>query len=111
MDANLSLDLVRRLVLPQSLEGSLTHHAVAEVVQHHHLDREVVGRDRFQFAEVHAHTGIAIDIDDQTVRMRELRTDGRHRRIGLKRQVRRIAAGAGVSGAGCWSIRNGPGRN
>src|SRR5688572_15964197 len=42
----------------------LPDHAVTAVVQDKNLHRQVVGSDRFQFAQVHPDTAVAIDIDD-----------------------------------------------
>ena len=55
----------------------LLDHAVAEVVEHHDLDRQVVGRDGLELAEVHADAGVAVDVDDQAVALGELRADRR----------------------------------
>jgi hypothetical protein len=55
----------------------LLHHAIAVVVQHDDLDRQVVGGDRFHLADVHAHRRVAVDVDDQVARVRELRADRR----------------------------------
>src|SRR4029077_20781024 len=55
----------------------LLDHAVAAIVQNHYFDRQIIGRDGFEFADVHANAGIAVDIDDQAAALRILRA---HRR-------------------------------
>ena len=55
----------------------LPDHAVALIVEEERLHRQIVVRHRFHLAEVHAQAAIAINVDDQFVRMRELRTDRR----------------------------------
>jgi hypothetical protein len=55
----------------------LLDHAVAAVVEHHHLDRQIVGGDGLHFADIHANAGVAVDVDDQAIALRELRADGR----------------------------------
>ena len=53
----------------------LLDHAVAEIVQHDDLDRQVVGGDGLELADVHADARIAIDVDHELVAPRELRAD------------------------------------
>ena len=53
----------------------LAHHAVAEVVQYDDLDRQVVGRRGLELANIHANTGVAVDVDNYSIRLRELRAD------------------------------------
>ena len=55
----------------------LLHHAIAVVVEDHDLHRQVVGGHGLELAEVHAHRGVAVDVDDEFVALRELRADGR----------------------------------
>ena len=43
----------------------LLDHAVAAVVEHHDLDRQIVGRHGLELADVHADAGVAVDVDDQ----------------------------------------------
>src|SRR3546814_10665788 len=53
----------------------LLDHAVAVVVEHDDLDRQLVRRRRFQLAEVHADRSVAIDVDDRAVFLRECGID------------------------------------
>src|SRR5271156_1297350 len=55
----------------------LLNHAVAEVIEHDHLDRQIVSGDRLQLADIHADAGIAVDINNQTIALRELGADCR----------------------------------
>ena len=55
----------------------LAHHAVAEVIQHHHLHRGVVGGGSFQFAQIHANAGVTVNVDNQLAWVRKLRANGR----------------------------------
>src|SRR5271165_2839950 len=54
----------------------LLDHAVAEVVENDNLEGQIVGRNGFELAEVHANAGIAVDIDDQALALRKLRANG-----------------------------------
>ena len=74
--------LVQRLVArgQAALEEELLplpDHAVAEVVQHHHLHGQVVGGDGLELAQVHADAGVAVDVDHEPVAVGELRADRR----------------------------------
>src|SRR2546430_15655739 len=55
----------------------LLDHAVAEVVEHHHLQRQVVGGHGLQLPDVHADAGIPVDVDHQAPGLGDLRPDGR----------------------------------
>ena len=43
------------------------------VVEYHHFDWQFVGGRGFELAEIHADAGVAVDIDDDTIGLRELR--------------------------------------
>ena len=69
----------------------LAHHAVAVVVEDDDLDRQLVGRGGLEFTEIHAHAAVAVDVDHDAVRLRELRADGgwqaeAHRAHAARRQ-------------------------
>src|SRR6186713_738206 len=55
----------------------LLDHAIAVVVEDDDLHRQVIGGYSLELAEVHAHRGVAVDIDDEFFALRELRADGR----------------------------------
>ena len=81
--AALTKSLVCRLLslaLKRPLWNSFCHCLTMpspQVVEHHDFDRQIIGRDGFQLADIHADAGIAVDIDDETAALRELRA---HRR-------------------------------
>ena len=75
----------------------LLDHTVAEIVEHHDFHRQIVGRDGFEFTDVHANARIAVDVDDQSIAPRHLRPYGRgqtesHRAHASGRQPQARAA-------------------
>ncbi len=59
----------------------LADHAVAAVVDHHHLDRQLVLDDRRQLLGAHHEAPVAVDEHDQSVRPADLGADGRRQAV------------------------------
>jgi hypothetical protein len=55
---------------------SATTVSISSFLSHHDLDRQLVRRGGLEFAQVHAHAAVAVDIDDDAVRLGELRAYG-----------------------------------
>src|SRR3989338_7243403 len=61
---------------PMSKPLPLSYHAIVRVVQNQHLDWEPILNRDGKLLKRHFERAVAVDIDDECIRMRQLYTDG-----------------------------------